>query len=72
MASEEASQVAEERREVKSKGENERYTELNAEVQRIARRDKKTFLNEQCKVEENKRMGKTRDLFEKIGGTKAS
>ena len=51
---------------MKSKGENERYTELNAEVQRIARRDKKTFLNEQCKVEENNRMRKTRNLFKKI------
>ena len=64
--SEEALQT-EERREVKSKGERERYTELNAEFQRIARRDKKAFFNEQCKeIEENNRMGKTRDLFKKI------
>ena len=55
------------RREVKSKGEKERYTHLNAEFQRIARRDKKTFLREQCReIEENNRMGKTRDLFKKI------
>ena len=57
---------------MKSKGENERYTELNAEVQRIARRDKKTFLNEQCKVEENNRMRKTRNLFKKIRDTKGT
>ena len=64
--SEEALQT-EERREVKSKGEKERYTQLNAEFQRIARRDKKAFFNEQCKeIEENNRMGKTRDLFKKI------
>ena len=63
--SEEALQIAEERREVKSKGERERYTQLNVEFQKIAKRDKKTFLNEQCKeVEENNRMGKTRDLFQ--------
>ena len=56
-----------ERREVKSKGEKERYKHLNAEFQRIARRDKKAFLSDQCKeIEENNRMGKTRDLFEKI------
>ena len=55
------------RREVKSKGKKERYTHLNAEFQRIARRDKKAFLNDQCKeIEENNRMGKTRDLFKKI------
>ena len=62
--SEEALQRAEERREGKSKGEKERYTHLNAEFQRIAKRDKKAFFNEQCKeIEENNRMGKTRDLF---------
>ena len=55
------------RREVKSKGKKERYTHLNAEFQRIARKDKKAFLTEQCKeIEENRRMGKTRDLFKKI------
>ena len=55
------------RKEVKSKGEKERYKHLNAEFQRIARRDKKTFLSDQCKeIEENNRMGKTRDLFKKI------
>ena len=65
--SEEAVQIAEKRREVKSKGEMERYTHLNAEFQRIARRDKKAFLNDQCKeIEENNRMGKTRDLFNKL------
>ena len=59
------------RREVKSKGEKERYTHLNAEFQRIARRDKKTFLSDQCKeIEENNRMGKTRDLFKKIRDSK--
>ena len=59
------------RREVKSKGEKERYTHLNAEFQRIARRDKKAFLNDQCKeIEESNRMGKTRDLFKKIRDTK--
>ena len=59
------------RREVKSKGEKERYTHLNAEIQRIARREKKAFLSDQCKeVEENNRMGKTRDLFKKIRDTK--
>ena len=62
----EALQIAEKRREVKSKGEKERYTHLNAEFQRIARRDKKAFLSDQCKeIEENRRMGKTRDLFKK-------
>ena len=71
--SEEALQIAEEIRNVKSKGERERYTQLNAEVQRIARRDKKAFFNEQCKeVEENNRMGKTRDLFKKIRDTKGT
>ena len=60
--SEEALQIAEERREVKGKGERERYTHLNTEFQRTARRDNKTFLTEQCKeIEENHRMGKTRD-----------
>ena len=62
--SEEALQIAEKRREAKSKGEKERYTHLNAEFQRIARRDKKAFLSDQCReIEENNRMGKTRDLF---------
>ena len=61
------------RREVKSKGEKERYTHLNAELQRIARRDKKAFLSDQCKeIEENKRMEKTRDLFKKIRDTKGT
>ena len=59
------------RREVKSKGEKERYSHLNAEFQRIARRDKKDFLGDQCKeIEENNRMGRTRDLFKKIRATK--
>ena len=63
-------QIAMKRREVKSKGEKERYTHLNAEFQRIARRDKKAFLSDQCKeMEENNRMGKTRDLFKKIRDT---
>ena len=61
------------RREAKRKGEKERYTHLNAEFQRIARRDKKAFLSNQCKeIEENKRMGKTRDLFKKIIDTKGT
>ena len=61
------------RREVKSKGEKERYTHLNEEFQRIARRDKKAFLSNQCKeIEENNRMGKTRDLFKKIRDTKGT
>ena len=65
--SEEALQIAEKRRDVKGKGEKERYTHLNAEFQRTARRDKKAFLSDQCKeIEENDRMGKTRDLFKKI------
>ena len=69
--SEEALQIAVKRREVKSKGEKERYKDLNAEFQRIARRDKKAFLSDQCKeIEENNRMGKTRDLFKKIRDTK--
>ena len=68
--SEEALQIAEKRREAKGKGEKERYTHLNAELQRIARRDKKAFLGDQCKeIEENNRMGKTRDLFKKIQDT---
>ena len=68
--SEEALQIAVKRK-VKSKGEKERYTHLNAEFQRIARRDKKAFLSDQCKeIEENNRMGKTRDLFKKIRDTK--
>ena len=71
--SEEALQIAVKRREVKSKGEKERYTHLNAEFQRIARRDKKAFLSDQCKeIEGNKRMGKTRDLFKKIRDTKGT
>ena len=61
------------RRETKSKGENERHTHLNTEFQRIARRDKKAFLSDQCKeIEENNRMGKTRDLFKKIRDTKGT
>ena len=69
--SEEALQIAEKRREVKGKWEKERYTYLNAEFQRIARRDKKAFLNDQCKeIEENNRMGKTRDLFKKFTDTR--
>jgi len=64
---EEDLQIAEKRREVKDKGEKERYPHLNAEFQRIARRDKKAFLRDQCKeIEENNRMGKTKDLFKKI------
>ena len=71
--SEEALQVAEERREAKDEGEKERHTHLNAEFQRIAKRDKKTFLNDQCKeIEENNRMEKTRDLIKKIGDTKGT
>ena len=69
--SEEALPIAVKRREVKTKGEQERYTHLNAEFQRIARRDKKAFLSDQCKeIEENNRMGKTRDLFRKIRDTR--
>ena len=69
--SEAALQIALKRREVKSKGEKERSTHLNGEFQRIARRDMKAFLSEQCKeIEENNRMGKTRDLFKKIRDTK--
>ena len=71
--SEEALQIAVKRREVKSKGEKERYTHLNAEFQRIARRDKKAFLRDQCKeIEENNRIGKTRDLFKKIRDIKGT
>ena len=68
---EEALQITEKRREAKSKGEKERYTHLNVEFQRIARRDNKAFLSDPCKeIEENNRMGKTRDLFKKIRDTK--
>ena len=71
--SEEALQIAEERREAKGKGEKERYTQLNAEFQRVTRRDKKAFLNEQCKeIEGNNRMGKTRDLFKKTRDIKGT
>ena len=71
--SEEAVQIAMKRREAKSKGEKERYTHLNAEFQRIARRDKKAFLSDQCKeTEKNSRMGKTRDLFKKMRDTKGT
>ena len=71
--SEAAFQIAVNRREVKGKGEKERYKHLNAEFQRIARRDKKAFFSDQCKeIEENNRMGKTRDLFKKIGDTKGT
>ena len=71
--SEEALQITVKRREVKGKGEKERYTHLNAEFQRIARRNKKAFLSDQCKeIEENNRMGKSRDLFKKIRDTKGT
>ena len=71
--SEEALQIAEARREAKGKGEEERYTHLNAEFQRLARRDKKAFLSDQCReIEENNRMGKTRDLLKKIRDTKGT
>ena len=71
--SEEDLQIAEKRREAKDKGEKERYTHFNAEFQRITRRDKKVFLNDQCReIEENNRMGKTRDLFKKIRDTKGT
>ena len=70
---EEALQIAVKRREVKSKGEKERYKHLNAEFQRIATRDKKAFFSDQCKeIEENNRMGKTRDLFKKVRETKGT
>ena len=69
--SEKALQIAEKRREAKGKGEKERYTHLNAEFQRIAERDKKVFLSDQCQeIEENNRMGKTRNLFKNIRDTK--
>ena len=68
-----ALQLAEKRREAKGKGEKERYTHLHAEFQRTARRDKKLFLSDQCKeIEENNRMGKTRDLFKRIRDTKGT
>ena len=71
--SEEALQIAEKRREAKGKGEKERYIHVNAEFQRIARRDKKAFLSDQCKeIEKNNRMGKTRDPFKKIRDTKGT
>ena len=71
--SEEALQIAEKRREVKGKGEKERYTHLNAEFQRIARRNKKAFFSDQCKqIEENNRMGKTGDCFKKIRDPKGT
>ena len=71
--SEETLQIAEKRREAKGKGEKERYTHLNIEFQRIARRDKKAFLDDQCKeIEENNRMGKIRDLFKKIRDSKGT
>ena len=71
--SEEGLQIAVKKREAKSKGEKERYTHLNAEFQRIVRRDKKAFLSDLCKeIEENNRMGKTRDLFKKIRDTKGT
>ena len=71
--SEKALQIAVKRKKVKSKGEKERYSHLNAEFQRIARRDKKAFLSDQCReIEENNRMGKTRDLFRKIRDTKGT
>ena len=71
--SEEALQVAVKRREAKSQGEKERYSHLNVEFQRIARRDKRAFFSDQCKeIEENNRMGKTRDLFKKIRDTKGT
>ena len=71
--SEEALQIAEKRRQAKGKGEKERYIHLNAEFQRIAKRDKKAFLSDQCReIEENNRMGKTRDLAKKIRDTKGN
>ena len=69
----EASQIAEKRKEAKGKGEQERHTHLNAKFQRRARRDKKAFLSDKCKeIEENNRMGKTRDLFKKIRDSKGT
>ena len=71
--SEETLQIDEKRKEMKGKGERERCTQLNAEFQRIVRRDKRVFLSDQCKeIEENNRMGKTRDLFRKIRNTKGT
>ena len=71
--SEEALQIADKRREAKGKGEKEKYTHWNVEVQKIAKRDKKAFLSDQCKeIEENNRMGKTGDLFKKIRDTKGT
>ena len=73
MVVKEGLKIAAKRREAKGKGEKERYTYLNAEIQRIARRDKKAFLSDQCKeIEENNRMGRTRDLFKKIRDTKGT
>ena len=73
MMSGEALQIAVKRREEKSKGEKERYSHLNAEFQRIARRDKNAFFSDQCKeIEENNKMGKTRELFKKIRDTKGT
>ena len=73
LLSKEVLQIAEKRREDKGKGEKERYAHLNTEFQRIARRDKKVFLSDQCKeIEENNRMGKTGDIFKKIGDTKGT
>ena len=73
MVAEEVLQIAEKSREAKGKEEKERYTHLNAEFQRIARRDKKTFLSDHCKeIEENNKMGKIRDLFKKIRNTKGT
>ena len=73
MLVQEALQIAEKRREAKQKGEKERYTHLNAEFQRIARSDMKAFLCDQCKeIEENNRMGKTRDVFKKVRDTKGT
>ena len=69
--SKEALQIAEKRREAKGKGEKERYTNLNSEFQRVARKDKKAFLSDQCKeIEEKNRMGRTRDIFKKLRDTK--
>ena len=71
--SEEALEIAEKERDAKGKGEKQRYTHLNADFQRIGRRDEKAFLHDQCKeIEENNRMGKTRDLFKKIRDTKGT
>ena len=73
MLSEVALQIAEKRRETKGKGERERYIQLNSEFERIARREKKAFLRDQCKeIEEKSKMGKTRDLFKKIRDTKGT